>query len=165
MAGTEASGTGNMKLSLNGAVTLGTYDGANIEIVEEAGEENNYIFGATVEEINSLDGAYDPVAFAEEHPRIKEVTDTLTDGTFEDADGKLKDLASSLFEQTYNRADHYYVLYDLMPLVEALLKVNGEYKNRALFARKQLQNATHSAFFSSDRAIQTYAEKIWDISF
>ena len=162
-AGFEASGTGNMKLMMNGAVTVGTMDGANIEIVERAGKENNYIFGATVEEINSLDGAYDPVAFAEEHPRIKEVTDTLTDKTFSDADGKLMDLASSLFEQTYNRADHYYVLYDLLPLVEALLKVNREYRDRALFTKKQLENATHSAFFSSDRAIQTYAEKIWNI--
>ena len=162
-AGFEASGTGNMKLMMNGAVTVGTMDGANIEIVEEAGRENNYIFGASVEEINSLEGVYDPVAFAEAHPRIKEVTNTLTDGTFSDADGKLKDLASSLFEETYNRADHYYVLYDLLPLVDALLKVNGEYKDGTLFARKQLENATHSAFFSSDRAIKTYAEKIWGI--
>ena len=162
-AGFEASGTGNMKLMMNGAVTVGTMDGANIEIVEEAGRENNYIFGATVEEINALEGVYDPAAFAEEHPRIKRVTDTLTDGTFGDADGKLKDLASSLFEQTYNRADHYYVLYDLLPLVDALLKVNEEYKDKTLFVKKQLKNATRSAFFSSDRAIKTYAKKIWDI--
>ena len=164
-AGFEASGTGNMKLMMNGAVTVGTMDGANIEIVEEAGKENNYIFGATVEEINALEGVYDPVTFAGEHPRIKRVTDTLTDGTFEDREGKLADLASSLFEQTYNRADHYYVLYDLLPLVEALLKVNEEYKDRTLFLKKQLKNATRSAFFSSDRAIKTYAKKIWDISF
>ncbi len=162
-AGFEASGTGNMKLMMNGAVTVGTMDGANIEIVEKAGRENNYIFGASVEEINSLDGVYDPVAFAAAHPRIKRVTDTLTDGTFEDADGKLSDLAASLFEETYNRADHYYVLYDLLPLVDALLKVNREYKDRTLFTRKQLENATRSAFFSSDRAIRTYAEKIWGI--
>ena len=162
-AGFEASGTGNMKLMMNGAVTVGTMDGANIEIVEETGRENNYIFGATVEEINSLEGKYDPAAFAAERPRIKEVTDTLTDGTFEDGDGKLKDLAASLFEETYNRADHYYVLYDLLPLADALLKVNEEYKDRTLFTKKQLKNATHSAFFSSDRAIETYAEKIWRI--
>ncbi len=162
-AGFEASGTGNMKLMMNGAVTVGTMDGANIEIVEKAGKENNYIFGATVEEINALGGKYDPVKFAEEHPRIKQVTDTLTDGTFGDADGKLKDLASSLFEETYNRADHYYVLYDLLPLVDALLKVDEEYKDRTLFVKKQLFNATHAAFFSSDRAIRTYAEKIWKI--
>ena len=162
-AGFEASGTGNMKLMMNGAVTVGTMDGANIEIVEEAGRENNYIFGATVEEIAALESTYDPAAFVDEHPRIKRVTDTLTDGTFEDADGKLKDLASSLFEQTYNRADHYYVLYDLLPLVDALLKVNEEYKDKTLFVKKQLKNATRSAFFSSDRAIKTYAKKIWDI--
>ena len=162
-AGFEASGTGNMKLMMNGAVTVGTMDGANIEIVREAGEENNYIFGATVEEINALEGEYDPVSFAEDHPRIREVTDTLTDGTFEDKDGKLKDLASSLFEETYNRADHYYVLYDLLPLVDALLKVNEEYRDKRRFAEKQLKNATSSAFFSSDRAIRTYAANIWSV--
>ena len=162
-AGFEASGTGNMKLMMNGAVTVGTMDGANIEIVEEAGKENNYIFGATVEEIAKLEGEYDPAAFAKAHPRVQEVTDTLTDGTFSDKDGKLKDLAASLFEQTYNRADHYYVLYDLLPLVDALLRVNVDYTDRTLFTQKQLENATHSAFFSSDRAIRTYAEKIWKI--
>ena len=162
-AGFEASGTGNMKLMMNGAVTVGTMDGANIEIVEEAGRDANYIFGATVEEIAALENTYDPVAFAAEHPRVKEVTDTLTNGTFEDGDGKLKDLAASLFEETYNRADHYFVLYDLLPLVDALLEVNRDYKNKTRFACKQLKNATHSAFFSSDRAIKTYAKKIWEI--
>lgn len=162
-AGFEASGTGNMKLMLNGAVTVGTLDGANIEIVEEAGKENNYIFGATVEEIAALEGKYDPKVFAKEHPRIKEVTNTLIDGTFPGKKDGLKDLHTSLFEKTYNRADHYYMLYDLLPLVDALLKVNKDYTDRANFTRKQLENATHAAFFSSDRAIETYAQRIWHI--
>ncbi len=161
-AGFEASGTGNMKLMMNGAVTVGTMDGANIEIVEKAGRENNYIFGATEEEIASLEKGYDPVLFAEKDPRIKEVTDTLTDGTFP-ASAELEELYAATFERTYNRPDHYYVLYDLMPYVSALLAVNRDYKNGALFARKQLENATHSAFFSSDRAIASYAAKIWKI--
>lgn len=163
-AGFEASGTGNMKLMLNGAVTVGTLDGANIEIVEEAGRENNYIFGATVEEINALEGNYDPKAFAEKHPRVKEVTDTLVGGMFPDETGGLEDLHTSLFKDTYNRADHYYVLYDLLPLADALLKVNKDYAERGSFTRKQLENATHAAFFSSDRAIETYARNIWKIS-
>ncbi len=162
-AGFEASGTGNMKLMMNGAVTVGTPDGANIEIAERAGKENNYIFGATVEEIGALGGRYDPVKFAEEHPRVKEVTDTLAGGTFADGTGAPEDLHRSLFTQTYNRADHYYVLYDLLPLTETLLKVNADYKDRELFTGKQLKNATHAAFFSSDRAVTEYAEKIWKI--
>ena len=116
-----------------------------------------------MEEIAALEGKYDPKTFIKTRPRVKEVTDTLTDVTFEDTDGKLKDLASSLFEETYNRADHYYVLYDLEAYVRALLAVNGDYKDKTFFTRKQLMNATRSAFFSSDRAIESYAEKIWDI--
>lgn len=162
-AGYEASGTGNMKFMMNGAVTLGTMDGANIEIVEQAGEENNYIFGARVNEIMSLEEEYDPIKLAENEPRIKRVTDTLIDGTFEDSTGELAELHKSLFERTYNRADRYYVLYDLMSFVGAVLKVNGDYSDGKSFAQKQLANATHSAFFSSDRAIDTYALEIWKI--
>ena len=83
-AGTEASGTSNMKFMLNGAVTLGTLDGANIEIVDRAGRENNYIFGATVEEINAAKASYDPRKLYESEPRIKRVVDTLIDGTVSD---------------------------------------------------------------------------------
>ena len=83
-AGTEASGTGNMKFMLNGAVTLGTYDGANVEIVEQAGEENNYIFGARVEEIARMRESYDPKAVYKSDPRIRRVVDTLINGAFDD---------------------------------------------------------------------------------
>ena len=162
-AGFEASGTGNMKFMMNGAVTLGTMDGANIEIVEKAGRENNYIFGATVEEIGKIKENYDPGEFVAQNLKIKRVTDTLSDGTFEDEGGELKEIYSSLFEQTYNSPDHYLVLYDLPGYVEALLKVNRDYKNKEAFLRMQLLNATHSAFFSSDRAVSEYAEKIWDL--
>lgn len=164
-AGFEASGTGNMKLMMNGAVTVGTLDGANIEIVEHAGRHNNYIFGATVEEINGLQKFYDPSAIAESHPEIKRVTDTLIDGTFPDGDtGDFKELHTALFEgASWHKPDHYFVLYDLESYVEALLKVNRTYQDRDLFAYKQLYNAIHSTFFSSDRAIETYAKTIWDI--
>ena len=163
-AGFEASGTGNMKFMMNGAVTLGTLDGANIEIVDEAGEENNYIFGATVEEIEKIKGSYSPSEVVASDLKIKRVVDVLTDDTFEDAGGELKEIYSSLFEQTYNSPDHYLVLYDLPMYVKALLRVNSAYQDKALFVRQQLINATHSAYFSSDRAIEEYARNIWKVS-
>ncbi len=159
-AGFEASGTGNMKFMMNGAVTLGTMDGANIEIIEKAGAENNYIFGATVEEVAQIKDSYDPRQFIIDHPALRRVTDTLTDGTFAPCE-ELDEIYKATFEKTYNSADHYLVLYDLPGFIEALLKVNLEYKDRELFTRKQLENATHSAFFSSDRAIKEYADKVW----
>ena len=163
-AGFEASGTGNMKLMMNGAVTVGTMDGANIEIVEHAGEENNYIFGATVEEIAEIAPTYNPAEIAEHNLKIKRVVDTLTDGTFSDGNtGYFKELYASLFEKTYNNADHFFILLDLESYVETLLRVNDEYKDKSLFSRKQLINATSSAFFSSDRAIELYASEIWHI--
>ncbi|MEG2774149.1 MAG: glycogen/starch/alpha-glucan phosphorylase, partial [Acetivibrio sp.] len=107
-AGTEASGTGNMKFMLNGAVTLGTYDGANVEIVEQAGEENNYIFGARVEELEKIKETYDPKKLYEENPRIKKVVDTLIDGTFDDeGTGMFKELFTSILEgATWHQPDH-----------------------------------------------------------
>ncbi len=162
-AGFEASGTGNMKFMMNGAVTLGTLDGANIEIVDAAGGWGNYIFGAKVTEIEKIKESYDPSEFVAQNLKIKRVTDTLTDGTFGDEGGELKEVYRCLFEQTYNSPDHYLVLYDLPKYLEALLIANREYQDKELFARKQLMNATHSAYFSSDRAIREYAEKIWDL--
>lgn len=102
-AGTEASGTGNMKFMINGAVTLGTFDGANVEIVQQAGEENNYIFGARVEEINELKNNYDPKAIYEANPEIKKVIDTLIDGRFTDGgnktgEGSFAELRQSILE-------------------------------------------------------------------
>lgn len=163
-AGFEASGTGNMKLMMNGAVTVGTLDGANIEIAERAGTGNNYIFGATVEEIEKLRG-YDPALLAENNPDIKRVTDTLVDGTFSDGNtGGFRELHAALFEgASWHKPDHYYVLHDLESYVSALLKVNRDYKDSEAFANKQLHNAINSAFFSSDRSIRDYARLIWNM--
>lgn len=161
-AGFEASGTGNMKFMMNGAVTLGTLDGANIEIVDEAGEENNYIFGASAKEIAEMRTSYDPNEMIKGHTRIKQVVDVLTDGTFGKAE-YLRELYKSLFVKTYNAPDYYFVLYDLEDYVAKLLKINAEYKQRKEFLKKQLENATHSAFFSSDRAIDSYASIIWEL--
>ncbi|MBP3435908.1 MAG: glycogen/starch/alpha-glucan phosphorylase [Clostridia bacterium] len=164
-AGTEASGTGNMKFMLNGAVTLGTYDGANIEIVEQAGEENNYIFGARVEELDALREIYDPKALLARQPRLKRVVDTLIDGTFDDGGtGMFRELYTSLTEgASWHRPDQYFLLHDFSSYCEARLRVNRDYRDREAFARKGLMNIAHAGKFSSDRTVREYATQIWGI--
>lgn len=166
MAGTEASGTGNMKLSLNGAVTLGTYDGANIEIVEEAGEENNYIFGARVEELSDIMKTYDPREIAENNEKIGRVLRTLIDGTVSDGGtGIFRELYFALLEgASWHRPDHYYVLGDLESYVETKLKLNADYRRDITeFSRKCWKNFITAGKFSSDRTIADYAENVWHI--
>lgn len=164
-AGLEASGTGNMKFMMNGAVTCGTMDGANIEIVEKAGVENNYIFGATVEDIEKLKNeGYNPLKYLL-NPEHKRVVETLTDGTFSDSEtGCFKELYDSLtVGASWHKADNYFILYDLGSYVQSLLKINQDYKDGKAFAVKQLKNVTNSAYFSSDRTIKEYAANIWEI--
>ncbi len=164
-AGTEASGTGNMKFMLNGAVTLGTYDGANVEIVAEAGEENNFIFGARVEDIARIGKTYNPKKLYKGEPRIKKVVDTLVDGTFDDGGtGMFKELYTSLLEgASWHKPDHYYLLEDLLPYVEAKLAVNADYSDTFGFRRKCFINTANAGKFSSDRTIRDYAEEVWHI--
>ncbi|MBQ9118981.1 MAG: glycogen/starch/alpha-glucan phosphorylase [Lachnospiraceae bacterium] len=164
-AGTEASGTGNMKFMLNGAVTLGTYDGANVEIVAEAGEENNYIFGARVEDIAKISDSYDPKKLYQKNPRIKKVVDTLIDGTFDDGGtGMFKELYDALLEgASWHKPDHYYLLEDLIPYVEAKLRVNADYADTYEFRRKCFINTANAGKFSSDRTIRDYALDVWHI--
>lgn len=162
-AGTEASGTGNMKFMLNGAVTLGTFDGANVEIVEQAGEENNYIFGARVEDIEKIKDTYDSKKLYNENPRIKKVVDTLIDGTFDDGDtGMFKELYDSLLEgASWHKPDHYYLLLDLIPYCDAKLKGNQDFSNTYEFRRKCFINTANAGKFSSDRTIKDYRDDIW----
>ncbi len=166
-AGTEASGTGNMKLMLNGAVTLGTYDGANVEIFEQAGIKNNFVFGATVEELNAIKADYDPVAIYEANPRLKRVIDALGDGTFESADapmqeGELVELKKALLEgASWHQPDHYFLLKDYESYMEAKLKAIRAAKNKVKFAKMCLGNIAGAGKFSSDRTIQEYWEEIW----
>lgn len=165
-AGTEASGTGNMKLMLNGAVTLGTYDGANIEIVQEAGEENNYIFGAKVEELEKIVSEYDSRKVFASNPMIKKVVSSLIDGTVSDGgSGDFRELYTSLLDgASWHAPDHYYLLGDLESYVETKLKSNSDYsENRLAFAKKQWLNMCNAGKFSSDRTIADYAENIWNI--
>ena len=164
-AGTEASGTGNMKFMLNGAVTLGTFDGANVEIVEQAGEENNYIFGARVEDIEKISQTYKSKDIYNSNPRIKEVLDTLVDGTFDDGGtGMFRDLYESLINGAHwHQPDHYYILLDLIPYCDAKLKCNADYSDKKAFTKKCFMNMANSGKFSSDRTIEEYAAEIWGV--
>ncbi|MCD7958810.1 MAG: glycogen/starch/alpha-glucan phosphorylase [Ruminococcus sp.] len=164
-AGTEASGTGNMKLMLNGAVTLGTYDGANIEIAEEAGEENNYIFGARVEELEKIQPTYDSRKIFAENEKIRRVVETLIDGTVSDGGtGAFRELYYALLDgASWHKPDHYYLLGDLESYVEAKLRCNRDYRDREAFAKKQWMNVCSAGKFSADRTIMDYAENIWKI--
>lgn len=165
-AGTEASGTGNMKLMLNGAVTLGTYDGANIEIVQEAGEENNYIFGARVEDLKTIMPNYDSRKIYAENKKIQRVVSTLIDGTVSDGGtGVFRELYFSLLDgASWHSPDNYYLLGDLESYIGAKLRVNQDYKNRKDFAKKCFMNTCNAGKFSSDRTIRDYAENIWHIN-
>lgn len=164
-AGTEASGTGNMKLMLNGAVTLGTMDGANVEIVEQAGKENNYIFGATVDEINTIANHYQAKKLYEQTPRIKRVVDTLIDGTFDDNDtGMFQELYDSLLKgASWHQPDQYYLLLDFVSYCDTKLRINQESADRAAFCTKCMRNIANAGKFSSDRTILEYAKEIWNI--
>lgn len=164
-AGTEASGTGNMKFMLNGAVTLGTYDGANVEIVEQAGMENNYIFGARVEDIRRISGSYVPKAIYEKNSRIKRVMDTLIDGTLSDDNtGMFAELYAAILEgASWHKPDHYYLLLDFIPYCEAKLAANRDYSDIYAFRRKCFLNTLNAGKFSSDRSVREYADEIWHI--
>ena len=165
-AGTEASGTGNMKLMLNGAVTLGTYDGANIEIVQEAGEDNNYIFGAKVEELEKIVPDYDSRKLFAENDMIRRVVSSLIDGTVSDGgSGDFRELYMSLLDgASWHAPDHYYLLGDMESYVETKLRCVSDYSSdRLAFAKKQWLNMCNAGKFSSDRTIADYAENIWNI--
>jgi len=164
-AGTEASGTGNMKLMLNGAVTLGTFDGANVEIVEEAGRENNYIFGATVEELAAIKETYDPKAICAENPVLARALESLVDGSFPDSDGALKELHDAILEgASWHKPDHYFVCRDFADYHETRLRAIREIaQDPAAYARKALMNVACAGKFSSDRTIRQYAKEIWHV--
>jgi len=170
-AGTEASGTGNMKLMLNGAVTLGTYDGANVEIVQEAGEDNNYIFGARVEELEKIMPDYDPRKLVFGNEKINRALNKLIDGSFDDGgvpsdqEGSFEELYKALTDgASWHVPDHYYVVGDLVDYVDTKLRCNADYKDELGFAKKCWLNMCNAGKFSSDRTIRDYAENIWKIA-
>ena len=162
-AGTEASGTGNMKLMLNGAVTLGTLDGANVEIAQEAGMDNEYIFGHTVQEINNAKDSYCARSIYDTDSHLHRAIDTLVDGTVPTDDAQ-KELHHALLDgASRHKADNYFVLLDYASYMDAKLRVNRDYADRLTFGRKCLENVASGSKFSSDRTIRQYADEIWHI--
>ncbi|WP_297564597.1 glycogen/starch/alpha-glucan phosphorylase [uncultured Arcanobacterium sp.] len=166
-AGKEASGTSNMKFMMNGALTLGTMDGANVEIAEAVGKENAYIFGALEEDLPELRRGYNPQAVAEETPGLRRVLDAFTDGTLSDeGTGIFHDLQISLLESNgWEEADVYYVLGDFADYRETRDQMAADfYRNRRHWAQMCWKNIVESGRFSSDRTISDYAEEVWKIS-
>ena len=164
-AGTEASGTGNMKLMLNGAITLGTLDGANIEIAQQAGQENEYIFGATAQEIDAIRETYNPNDIYRASPRIRRAVDALVDGSICEPDAGLTELHDALLKgASWHRPDHHFLLLDFAAYQAARLRAYMEYKDEPrAFARKCLLNIAGAGPFSADRAVRQYAENIWRV--
>ena len=162
-AGTEASGTGNMKLMLNGAPTLGTLDGANVEIVQKAGRENNYIFGHTVDELNNARDSYWARGIYNINDRLRRAMDTLVDGTVPTDDDQRELYASLLDGASWHKADHYFLLLDYASYMDAKLQANRDYADRLSYGRKCLMNIASGGKFSSDRTILQYANEIWHV--
>ena len=165
-AGLEASGTGNMKFMVNGALTLGTMDGANVEIVEEVGRENAFIFGLTSDEIIKIEEehTYNPQKYIERNPGLAKVLNQLVDGTYDPTHQLFRELYESLvYGIEGNRADVYYVLADFDAYCEAR-KLSGEtFQDRKGWARKAILNIACSGKFSSDRTIEDYVKDIWKV--
>lgn len=163
--GLEASGTGNMKFMMNGALTIGTYDGANIEIAGAVGPENCFIFGQKVEDFHAAKGYYNPQWQYNNIPGLKRCVDTLVDGTFNDeGTGMFQDLYNGLlYGSNWQPADPFYVLGDFDDYRKARQYTDRVYRDRLDWARKCWVNIVRSGFFSSDRTIHAYASEIWKV--
>ena len=162
MAGMEASGTGNMKLSMNGALTIGTYDGANIEIAEEVGEDNIYIFGLRAEEIREMQqkGSYNPRERYDTDQSVQEVMDALASDRFCPNE---HGLFRWIFDELVHRGDRYFHIADFPAYVETQELINGEYLSQETWWRKAVLNVARIGKFSSDRTILEYSRDIWHI--
>ena len=159
-AGKEASGTGNMKFAMNGALTIGTLDGANVEIREEVGPENFFLFGLTVEEVQSLKaGSYEPHRYYQDHPDLKEALDLISSGFFSHGDRDLfKPLVHSLLHH-----DEYLLLADYRSYVDRQDEVGHIFRDEKRWTRMSILNAARMGKFSSDRAIREYCGKVWKV--
>ena len=166
-ASKEASGTGNMKFMLNGALTIGTLDGANVEIAEEVGEENCFIFGMTAEEVINLQRTreYDPWDMYNNNQAIRRIVTQLINGYYAPEDPDLfREIYDSLLNGGGEPADQYFILKDFDEYVEAQKKVDLAYRNQSEWARKAMLNTANSGKFSSDRTIEEYATQIWKLN-
>jgi starch phosphorylase len=160
-AGTEASGTGNMKLALNGALTIGTEDGANIEIREHVGADSIFIFGHDARQVAALNQAgYQPLRLYESDPRLKAALDAIAGGAFSpDEPARYRDVVDALLWG----GDHYKLLADYDSYVAAQQRADETYADRDRWARHAIANVAGMGAFSSDRAIRTYAQEIWHV--
>ncbi len=159
-AGKEASGTGNMKFALNGALTIGTLDGANIEIMEEVGRENIFIFGLQAEDIQLMrsQGSYQPREYYARHPELKRVMDALYGDLFCREE---PELFRWIYHALVEQGDEYFHLADLLSYIEAQKRVDAEFTNPGGWAQKAILNVARIGKFSSDRTIREYARDIW----
>ena len=165
-ASKEASGTGNMKMMLNGAVTIGTMDGANVEIVEAVGAENAFIFGLSADEVINYEnkGGYNPMEIYESDPTIRRVIDSLIDGTYSNGDTeRYRDLYQSLLYGGGGAADPYFILKDFNAYDEASKRAVDAYRNRRAWSKMALLQVAGAGRFSSDRTIEEYVEDIWHL--
>lgn len=162
-AGTEASGTGNMKFALNGALTVGTLDGANIEILEEVGKENIFIFGMTAEQAGyeKLNKSRTPYTIYNENPVVKRIIDSIRDGVFSYGDSGL---FQPIVNDLLNENDPYLLLLDLESYLDCQKEIGKVYRNTKLWVEKSILNVSRMGKFSSDRTIRDYARDIWGIS-
>jgi starch phosphorylase len=161
LAGTEASGTSNMKFALNGALTIGTLDGANVEMLEHVGEENIFIFGNTTPQVEELrQKGYNPHTYFEQDAELHQVLTQIATGVFSPTEPKRY---TNLFDTLVNLGDHYQVLADYRSYVDTQDKVDELYKLPEEWTRRTLHNIANMGYFSSDRTIQEYADEIWNI--
>ena len=161
-AGTEASGTGNMKMALNGALTIGTLDGANIEIGEEVGANNIFIFGLTTPQVADLRASgYNPWDYYNNNPELKQALDMIGSGFFsvEEPDRYLP-----IFDNLTRNGDYYLLLADYASYIACQEEVGRGYQNQEEWTRRAILNVAHMGKFSSDRTIQEYANKVWKVS-
>jgi len=165
-ASKEASGTGNMKFMLNGAPTIGTMDGANVEIVEEVGEENAFIFGLSAQEVINYEnnGGYDPVSYFNNDAEIHKTLTSLIDGTYSEDREMFRDIYNSLINDKANdRLDVYFILADFKGYAHAQEEVEKAYRDKSRWAKMAMLNVAKAGKFSSDRTITEYADEIWKL--
>lgn len=161
LAGTEASGTSNMKFALNGALTIGTLDGANVEMLEHVGEDNIFIFGNTAEQVEALRAnGYNPRSYYEQDAELHQALTQIATGTFSPGE---PNRYSNLFDSLVNLGDHYQLLADYRSYVDMQDRVDEVYSNQDDWTRRTVLNIANMGYFSSDRTIQEYADEIWHI--
>ena len=160
-AGTEASGTGNMKMALNGALTIGTLDGANVEIKEEVGDENIFIFGLTTPEVaETKANGYNPWDYYHANPALKEVLDMIGSGFFSVEE---PNRYQAIYDNLLKNGDNYLLLADYASYIEKQEEVANLYKDQEEWSRRAILNVAQVAKFSSDRTIAEYAKNIWNV--